>query len=96
MQYQKKAEESSYDKFQKSKEEGMAIMASNRDATLIVCEIIKKWNPGEPMYIDTLNKQIQNEIKKWRKWFYVEIYSTTPYEQMVQEAKNMPGAVPFK
>ena len=89
--YQKKEPESSYDKFQKSKEEGIAIMACNRDSCLMVTSLIQA---GELKgYTEELLKQ---EIKKWRKWFYVEIYSTTPYEQMVQEAKNLPGAVPFK
>lgn len=89
--YQKKAEESSYDKFQKSKEEGMAIMASNRDATLIVAELIRAGR-----FNDKSDQKVKEEIKMWRKWYYVEIYSTTPYEQMVQEAKEAPGAVPFK
>ena len=90
--YQKKAEESSYDKFQKSKEEGMAIMASNRDATLIVAELIRAEHYKQNLSEET----VKEAVKFWRKWFYVEIYSTTPYEQMVQESKEAPGAVPFK
>lgn len=87
--YQKKAEETSYDKFQKSKEEGMAIMAANRDATMIVCELIR--------HSTLLNSEdvIKEKIKEWRKWLYVNIYDTTPDEQLKQEAKEATNSVPF-
>lgn len=89
--YQKKEPETSYDKFQKSKEEGMAIMASNRDATMIVCELIRSGYFGQECNAPT----IKAAIKEWRKWFYVEIYETTPYAQMVQEAKENNTMEPF-
>lgn len=88
--YQKKAEETSYDKFQRSKEEGMAIMAANRDATMIVCELI-----GAGRYNGASESTLKEEIKKWRKFFYVEIYNTAPDEQLKQEAKEALNSVPF-
>ena len=78
-------------KFQKSKEEGMAIMAANRDATMIVCELIRA-----DRYKGSLNESaLQEQILYWRKWFYVNIYDTTPDKQMKQEAKNELNSIPF-
>lgn len=67
----------------------MAIMASNRDATMIVCELIRANRitiTSKDLVIK--DEDIENAIKKWRKWFYVNIYDTTPDKQMKQEAKE--------
>lgn len=87
--YQAKEPVDKFQKFQQSKEQGMAIMASNRDATMIVCELIR--------HSTLLNSEdvIKEKIKEWRKWFYVEIYDTTPDEQLKQEAKEATNSVPF-
>lgn len=89
--YQKKAEETSYDKFQRSKEEGMAIMAANRDATMIVCELIRAEHYKKNLSEET----VQEAVKFWRKWFFVNIYDTTPDKQLKQEAKEATNSVPF-
>lgn len=96
--YQAKEPVDKFQKFQQSKEQGMAIMASNRDATMIVCEIIRQmdWKKavGESG-IKEVEDSIRNKIKEWRKWFYVEIYDTTPDEQLKQEAKEATNSTPF-
>lgn len=89
--YQAKEPVDKFQKFQQSKEQGMAIMASNRDATMIVCELIRA-----DRYKGGLNESaIQEQILYWRKWFYVNIYDTTPDEQLKQEAKEATNSVPF-
>jgi hypothetical protein len=82
--YQKKVEETSYDKFQKSKEEGMAIMASNRDATLIVAELIRAEHYKKNLSEET----VKEAVKFWRKWFFYTIYSTSPDKEAKQEIKE--------
>lgn len=95
MNYQAKEPEDKFQKFQKSKEEGMAIMAANRDATMIVCEILKFESSDMDRDDKWTDEEIKNEIKKWRKFFYVEIYDTTPDEQLKQDAKTALNSIPF-
>lgn len=77
--------------FQDAKERSMAIMSSGRDATLIVSSMMEK-------YIDAINKagltkkegdgEIEKELKKWRKFFFYEIYGTDPDDEVKQQLKE--------
>lgn len=56
-------------KFQDDKQEGMRLMSSGRDATLIVT------NMYHPMAIKEMtDEQIKEKILMWRAWFYQNIY----------------------
>lgn len=66
-------------------------MASNRDATMIVTSFIQSGN-GDGTWTE---ERVKEKIKMWRKWFYVNIYDTTPDEQLKQEAKEATNSVPF-
>lgn len=77
-------------KFVDAKEKSMAIMAAGRDATLIVAELMK-----QPGFVTNGEKGIQEDIKKWRNWFYYEIYSTDPDEEAIQEAKRKMNPTEF-
>ena len=60
-------------KFQDSKEEGMRLMSSGRDAVLMVTAIMNQgsaWN----------EEQLKGEISKWRNWFYTNIYKMSKEE----------------
>lgn len=54
-------------KFQDSKQEGMRIFASGRDATEVV---VAKMNQG----LVENDDQLKDEILFWRDWFYANIY----------------------
>lgn len=68
--------------FQDAKERSMAIMSSGRDATLIVSELIRA-HKGE---LDDEN--VEKQLKKWRKFFFYEIYGTDPDEELKQQLKE--------
>lgn len=55
-------------KFQDDKQEGMRLMSSGRDATLIVTNMYK------PRIIKMSEDEIKEKILMWRKWFYTDIY----------------------
>jgi len=59
--------EKSISAFQANKEEGMKIMSSGRDATLIVTAKLHHLNMSED--------EIKADIKKWSKWMYDSIYN---------------------
>lgn len=67
--------------FQDAKERSMAIMSSGRDATLIVTALI-----GEASSYNS--EKLEEEIKKWRKFFFYEIYGTDPDEEVKQQLKE--------
>ncbi len=66
--------------FQDAKERSMAIMSSGRDATLIVCEQMKRFK--------FTDEELKEEVKKWRKFFFYEIYGTDPDEEVKQQLKE--------
>lgn len=69
--------------FQDAKERSMAIMSSGRDATLMVSSLIH----GRPGYFDD-TEMLEKELKKWRKFFFYEIYGTDPDEEVKQHLKE--------
>lgn len=72
-------------KFVDAKEKSIALSSSGRDATLMVTTIMSAY----PATLNgKTNREIQEEIKYWRNWFYYEIYSTDPDEQVKQAAKE--------
>lgn len=70
--------------FNDAKERSMAIMSSGRDAVLVVTAIMNSSTSfnGETM------EEIEDEIKKWRKFFFYEIYGTDPDEEVKQHLKE--------
>lgn len=69
-------------KFVDAKEKSMALFAAGRDATMVTCELISK---SATSYSED---EIKQTVKEWRNWFYYEIYSTDPDEQVKQQAKE--------
>lgn len=67
--------------FNDAKERSMAIMSSGRDATLIVTALI-----GQASSYNT--EKLEEEIKKWRKFFFYEIYGTDPDDEVKQQLKE--------
>lgn len=72
-----------------AKEKSMAIMAAGRDATLIMSELVKS---RDYPIIDTDSRQIsedaiKDKLKEWRNWFYYEIYTRDPDEDIKREAE---------
>ncbi len=79
--------------FQDAKERSMAIMSSGRDATLIVCEIIKKTTfgtiqSGIPLETAPTDEEVEKLLRKWRKFFFYEIYGTDPDDELKQHLKE--------
>lgn len=70
--------------FQDAKERSMAIMSSGRDAAIITAEILKKLDTNTA----TDSAYIESMIKKWRKFFFYEIYGTDPDEEVKQHMKE--------
>lgn len=69
-------------KFQDAKERGIALMSANRDATLIVTSI------GAGKFSE---EELKAEIKKWRNWFFYEVYQLDPDDEVKQKAKEKVG-----
>lgn len=72
-----------------AKEKSMAIIAAGRDATLIMSELVKS---RDYPIIDTDSRQIsedaiKDKLKEWRNWFYYEIYTRDPDEDIKREAE---------
>lgn len=63
--------------FQNSKEEGMKMFASGRDATLMVTAYVDK-------YKDLSDEELRNKLVEWKNWFYVVFYDTDP-EKLIQD-----------
>lgn len=75
--------------FQDAKERSMAIMSSGRDATMIVCELLhNKQIPITSRDLTIKDEDIEKAIKKWRKFFFYEIYGTDPDEEIKQQLKE--------
>lgn len=70
--------------FQDAKERSMAIMSSGRDAVLMVSSLITSDKYADPK----TNKELEGEIKKWRKFFFYEIYGTDPDDEVKQHLKE--------
>ena len=77
----------SISKFQDNKEKAITLMSCGRDAVLMVS------NNPETMKLSEEEQKVK--IKEWRRWFYYELYGVEPDEELLREAKNKPGAVPF-
>lgn len=75
----------------------MALFAAGRDATMMVCELLKQSDLPEiakksEKSFDSIAKE---RVKEWRNWFYYEIYSTDPDEEAIQEAKRKMNPTEF-
>lgn len=75
-------------RFMDAKERSMCLMSAGRDAAMIVAELC---NQGKL----TTDEEIKAAIHEYRKFFYYEIYSTDPDEEIKLKAKFEAGAVPF-
>jgi len=81
-----------------AKEKSMAIMAAGRDATLVVSEIVRQmdWKKAvDESGIEEVESSVREKIKDWRNWFYYNIYTLDPDEQLEQEAKEKGEVNPF-
>lgn len=75
-------------KFVDAKEKSMALFAAGRDAAMIVAELC---NQGKL----STDEEIKESVREYRRFFYYEIYSTDPDEEIKLKAKYEAGAVPF-
>lgn len=75
-------------RFQDSKEKAITLMSCGRDAVLMVT--------NNPTLMQESAEEQKEAIKKWRRWFYYELYGVEPDEEIRREEMNKPGAVPFK
>lgn len=82
--------------FQDAKERSMAIMSSGRDAVMVVTSLtqsgaytpfLKGIEKGE-LGPEDMDDVVKEEIKKWRKFFFYEIYGTDPDEEVKQQLKE--------
>lgn len=69
--------------FQDAKERSMAIMSSGRDAVLVVTALM----PNGYLYQKD-DEEVEKAIKKWRKFFFYEIYGTDPDYEVKQYLKE--------
>lgn len=77
-----------------AKDKSMAIMAAGRDATMVVTVMLS--TIGLDKYTDEMKERVtKEELKKWRNWFYYEIYTRDPDDQLEQEAKEKGVVEPF-
>lgn len=75
-----------------AKEKSMAIMAAGRDAVLMITSIMQSY----PATLNgKTNSEIEAEIMKWRNWFYYNLYTLDPDDQLEQEAKEKGEVSPF-
>lgn len=82
--------------FQDAKERSMAIMSSGRDAVMVVTSLtqagayvpyLKGLKEGD-LSSDDVDDILKEEVKKWRKFFFYEIYGTDPDEELKQQLKE--------
>lgn len=81
-----------------AKEKSMAIMAAGRDATLIVTALMPNYIEGAKILKQSgkeVDEILKGTIKDWRNWFYYNIYTLDPDEQLEQEAKEKGEIDPF-
>lgn len=69
--------------FQNSKEEGMKMFASGRDATLLVTAYVEN-------YKSLSEDELKQKLLDWKLWFFVTFYDTDVDNQLKENAE-----VPF-
>lgn len=74
-------------KFSDNKEKAIMLMSCGRDAVLMVTNNTFTMQQS----VDFQAK----EIKRWRRWFFYELYGVEPDVELMREERNKPDAVPF-
>lgn len=72
-----------------AKDKSMAIMAAGRDATLMATAFYPEEFKNHPQHGEgVMERMMKEKIKEWRNWFYYEIYTRDPDDDLLEERKQ--------